>query len=238
MLPDKLTPEELARLLTLQISALNSSESATDLHLLRLMPEAARAQLMRAMTRQTYTRGDVIFHEGTPGDVAYLIWSGEVLVIKGGLHSPTILGSRGPGEILGEMALLENQPRSASVIALTDLRLLEIHKTDFTRLLSDTPSIGVEIMATMSARLRAADTIRDTTTQVSQRLTRKVFELQSREQCQPRRAVDHTPAVHPINIISSMLGLLDTPKRYGRRTLLVETHTPHEAVGRCPAGHG
>jgi CRP/FNR family cyclic AMP-dependent transcriptional regulator len=165
MLPDKLTAEELGHLLAARLGAPDMTAPVDDLHLLRLMPKVAREALTQAMTEQTYTPGDVIFHEGAPGDVAYLVWAGQALVIKGDLVSPTILGYRGPGDILGEMALLEHQPRSASIIALTDLRLLKIHKDDFTRLLSNSPSVSAEIMATMSARLRAADTARDTTTQ-------------------------------------------------------------------------
>ncbi len=182
MLPGKLTSAELEHLLYAELDTIASAAPVDELHLLRMMPETARQALMQAMSERTYARGDVIFHEGTPGDVAYLVWAGKALVIKGGLDSPTILGYRGPGDILGEMALLENRPRSASVIALTDLRLLQIHKADFTRLLSDVPSLSVEIMATMSARLRDADIIRDATTQAGHRLENQVSVLKTREQ--------------------------------------------------------
>jgi CRP-like cAMP-binding protein len=181
MLPNQLTPEELKHLLNAELDTVASSAPVDELHLLRMMPDTARKALMQAMTEQTYTRGGVVFHEGTSGNIAYFIWSGKVLVIKGDLDFPTILGYRGPGDILGEMALLENQPRSASVIALTDLRLLKIHKEDFTRLLSDIPTLSVEIMATMSARLRTADTIRDATTQAGYRLEKQVSALRTRE---------------------------------------------------------
>lgn len=182
MLPNKLAAAELERLLSVQLGAPDSAAPVDDLHLLRLMPKVAREALTQAMTEQTYAPGDVIFHEGASGDIAYLVWSGRALVIKGNLAAPTILGYRGPGDILGEMALLENQPRSASVIALSDLRLLKIHQDDFTRLLSDNPAVSVDLMATMSARLRAADTSRETTTQSSSQLAREVSELKTREE--------------------------------------------------------
>ncbi|MBN2391337.1 MAG: cyclic nucleotide-binding domain-containing protein [Anaerolineae bacterium] len=217
MLPDQLTPQELKRLLAAELDTVASTAPVDELHLLRMMPDAARKALMGAMTEQTYARGDVIFHEGAPGDIAYLIWSGKALVIKGDLDSSTILGYRGPGDILGEMALLENQPRSASVIALTDLRLLQIRKEDFTRLLSDIPTLSVEIMATMSARLRVADTIRDATTQAGHRLEKQVSSLMTREKelldLQQMRQETVDLIVHdlrnPLNIIINVLELLD-----------------------------
>ncbi|HOU14136.1 MAG TPA: ATP-binding protein [Anaerolineae bacterium] len=217
MLPNKLTPEELEHLLSIQLDAPDTAASVGDIHLLRLMPKAAREALMQAVTEQTYPTGDVIFHEGAPGDVAYLVWAGRALVMKGDLESPTILGYRGPGDILGEMALLENQPRSASIVALTDLRLLQIHKDDFIRLLSDNPSVSAEIMATMSARLRAADTIRDSTTQVKQQLARQVIELKTRElellELQQMRQETIDLIVHdlrnPLSILINVIELLE-----------------------------
>ncbi len=217
MLPDKLTPAELERLLSAELDTAAATAPVDEPHLLRLMPGTARQALMQSMTEQTYARGDVVFHEGAPGDVAYLVWAGKALVIKGDLDSPTILGYRGPGNILGEMALLENQPRSASLIALTDLRLLQIHKDDLIRLLSDIPTLSVEIMATMSARLRAADTIRDATTQAGYRLRKQVSALKTREQelldLQRIRQETVDLIVHdlrnPLNIIINVLELLD-----------------------------
>ena len=217
MLPNQLTPEELERLLTAELDSVASIAPVDELHLLRMMPNTARKALMQAMTEQTYARGDVIFHEGAPGDVAYLIWSGKTLVIKGDLNAPTILGYRGPGDILGEMALLENQPRSATVIALTDLRLLQIQQENFTRLLSDIPTLSVEIMATMSARLRDADIIRDTTTQAGHRLEKQLSALMTREKelldLQQMRQETIDLIVHdlrnPLNIMINVLELLD-----------------------------
>ena len=217
MLPNKLTPAELKHLLSAKLDAVASAASIDESHILHLMPRAARKALMQTMTERTYKRGDVIFHEGASGDVAYLVWAGKALVIKGGLDSPTILGYRGPGDILGEMALLENQPRSASLIALTDLRLLQIHKEDFIRLLSDIPSLSVEIMATMSARLRTADTIRDATTQAGYRLEKQVSALKTREQelldLQRMRQETIDLIVHdlrnPLNIMINALEVLD-----------------------------
>lgn len=231
MLPNKLTPAELEHLLSAELDTAASTVPTDEPYLLHLMPRSARKTLMQTMIEQNYKRGDVIFHEGTPGAFAYLVWAGQALVIKGSLDSPTILGYRGPGDILGEMALLENQPRSASLIALTDLRLLQIHKEEFMRLLSDIPSLGVEIMATLSARLRAADTIRDATTQVGYRLEKQVSALKTREQelldLQRMRQETIDLIVHdlrnPLNIMINALELLDV-------TLPPEVHEDNQQL--------
>ncbi len=179
MLPKKLTPEELKSLLTRGLDRSTISVPVDETHLLPLIPKVAHKTLAQTLVEQKYASGDVIFHEGESGEVAYFIWAGQAIVIKGDLQTPTILGYRGPGDILGEMALLEHRPRSASVIALTDLRLLKIHKDDFIRLLSDDPALSINILATLSGRLRTADTIREATTQVGQRLAEQVSELKS-----------------------------------------------------------
>jgi signal transduction histidine kinase len=217
MLPNQLTPQELQRLLAADLDTAAATTPVDELHLLRMIPDSARTALVDVMTEQTYAPGDVIFHEDAPGDIAYLIWSGKTLVIKGALDAPTILGYRGPGDILGEMALLDNRPRSASVIALSDLRLLQIHKEDFTSLLSRIPSLSVEIMATMSARLRDADTCRETTTQAGYRLEKHVSVLMNREQellnLQQMRQETVDLIIHdlrnPLNVMVNVLELLD-----------------------------
>ncbi len=218
MLPDKLTPAELEHLLSTHAEAVDTpTVTEENTHLLRLIPHETRAALTQTMTEHIFAPGEVIFREGDPGNIAYLVWSGRALVMKGTLESPTILGFRGPGDILGEMALLENQPRSASVIALTDLRLLQIHQDDFVRLLSESPSASTDIMAILSARLRTADTIRDTTTRTGCQLTKQISDLKTREEellaIQQMRQETVDLIVHdlrnPLNILINVLEMLE-----------------------------
>jgi signal transduction histidine kinase len=112
----------------------------------------------------------------------YIIWSGRVAIVKGSFQSPTVLGYRGVGEIIGEMALLEDQPRSASVVALEGLRTLRIRREDFEEWLSQNPSMGLSILGTLSARLRASDDARKASSRAETHLIRKVTDLQSEKQ--------------------------------------------------------
>jgi len=102
--------------------------------------------------------------------------------MKGDLQSPTILGYRGPGEIIGEMALLEDQPRSATNIALETVRLLRIDRESFQRWVNTNPAIGISIMGTLSARLRDSDNIRTSAVQGGQQLVKQVTRLQSEKE--------------------------------------------------------
>jgi CRP-like cAMP-binding protein len=104
-----------------------------------------------------YARDEVVFHADESGDVFFLIQSGRVKVT---MISPEgkeiILSILGPGEFFGEMALLDDEPRSASIVAMENLELLTIWRSDFLQLLSENFSITRKVLATLSRRLRNA----------------------------------------------------------------------------------
>jgi len=77
--------------------------------------------------------------ENDPGDSFYLIRSGIAAVVKGDLDAPTILGFRMAGGMIGEMALLEDQPRSATVVALEETVLWRMSRDAFLRFPAITP---------------------------------------------------------------------------------------------------
>lgn len=104
-----------------------------------------------------YAKEDVIFHADEPGDVFFLIQSGAVKVT---MISPEgkeiILSMLGPGDFFGEMALLDDQPRSASVVATEPLEVLTIWRADFLQILAENFSIARKVLAELSRRLRHA----------------------------------------------------------------------------------
>jgi len=131
---------------------------------------------------QTCAGGEIIFAEDAPGDAMYLIRSGMVAILKGSLESPLVLGFRGPGEMIGEMALLENLPRSATVAALRETRLLRIEQEKFRQLLADHPALAFKVMAALSARLRSSDEARLDSSRRGRRLVQKMDALQTENQ--------------------------------------------------------
>jgi signal transduction histidine kinase len=102
--------------------------------------------------------GDRICEEGEPGDAFYLILSGRVQVSKClELGTQHLLHELYPGQFFGELALVEDAPRVASVDALEETTLLIITKDDFQELLNVHPEIAVPITRAVSARLRESD---------------------------------------------------------------------------------
>lgn len=109
---------------------------------------------MAANQNRVYRENEIIFREGESGDCAYLIESGTVLVylVKDGTESP--LRTLGPGEIFGEMSMIDNSLRSASCRAVTEVSLVTVTQTQLTdRLQSPDPIVRLMMRAFMD-RLR------------------------------------------------------------------------------------
>ncbi len=103
-----------------------------------------------------FDAGQVIFAENDPGDSAYIIMSGRLAVIKGDFSAPIVLGCRIQEQSIGEMALLEESPRSATVVALEPVCLMEINRQNFQVLLKESTSFTEGILRLLSMRLRQA----------------------------------------------------------------------------------
>jgi diguanylate cyclase (GGDEF)-like protein len=98
--------------------------------------------------------GEILFEQDDPGDGMYWIASGVLVVLQGKLDEPRLLTFRYPGQVVGEIALLENAQRSATVAAIAPTHLKYLSKEKFQGLLALIPSFGVEIMRLLSSRLR------------------------------------------------------------------------------------
>ena len=104
-----------------------------------------------------YAKDDVIFHADESGDVFCLIKEGQVKIT---MISPEgkeiILSMLGVGEFFGEMSLLDDEPRSATVIAMEPLELVTIWRSDFLQILAENFAITRKVLAELSKRLREA----------------------------------------------------------------------------------
>ncbi len=99
---------------------------------------------------QNFVSGEAIFEEGSEGDKMYVIRSGEVLIEKGGKVIETVP----PGGIVGEMALIDGSPRSATARAKTDCEVAPITEKAFLFLVHETPFFAIAVMRTLADRLR------------------------------------------------------------------------------------
>jgi sigma-B regulation protein RsbU (phosphoserine phosphatase) len=113
--------------------------------------------LARAGVQREFQPGQVILQEGAASSELYLILEGSVEVVKGKGSEEMVLTRRGPGDVLGEMALFEARPRSASLRAAESARLLELPEQDMRALLARQPQLLYRFMRELSARLRATD---------------------------------------------------------------------------------
>jgi CRP/FNR family cyclic AMP-dependent transcriptional regulator len=100
--------------------------------------------------QRPFTAGQTIFAVGDPGDVMYVVKEGEVEV----LVRDRVVETIGPGGILGEMALIDHSPRSASARAKTDCQLVPIDEARFKFMIQQTPFFAIEVMRVMTRRLR------------------------------------------------------------------------------------
>jgi CRP/FNR family cyclic AMP-dependent transcriptional regulator len=94
--------------------------------------------------------GDTIFREGDPGDVMYGVQEGAVNVLLG----EQVLETIGPGGVFGEMALIDHEPRSATVVAKTDCKLVIMDESHFLFKVQHNPIFALYVMQIIADRLR------------------------------------------------------------------------------------
>ncbi len=114
--------------------------------------------LARAAEPREFARDHVIFAMQEPGDGLYVIASGRVkVVVSSSGGKELILATLGPGQFFGDMALLDDAPRSASVVAQLPTVAYRIRRQDFERLLEAHPPIARKMLVELSQRLRRAN---------------------------------------------------------------------------------
>jgi len=94
--------------------------------------------------------GDFLFHEGDKGDKMYVLLEGEMEILLGDL----VLETARPGALIGEMALIDESPRTANAVAKTACRLAQIDRRRFHFLVQQTPHFATHVMKTLADRLR------------------------------------------------------------------------------------
>ncbi len=119
------------------------------------IPGEELAQIAEVVREVNFAKGEVIISQGDIGDRLYLIIDGKVKVMVDG-RQVAELGER---ECFGEMSILDAEPRSASVIAESDVVLLELSQEDFYQMINERPEIAQGIIKVLTHRLREANRI-------------------------------------------------------------------------------
>src|SRR5258708_28400339 len=122
------------------------------------LPEHQLALLTGVVSRKSFTRGTTIIAAGDATESLYVVISGRLKVmISDDEGREVILAILGPNEFFGEMGLIDDHPRSASVVALEACELLNLSKRDFKRCLSQNFEMTMTVMRGLAKRLREAD---------------------------------------------------------------------------------
>src|SRR5512143_714233 len=118
------------------------------------LSEADLSALSAQTERITVPAGEALIEEGAPGDAAYIVMDGEFEVIKRSDTQNIVIAVREAGEVFGEMALLDQAPRTATVRAVRESQVLKIAGEAFHTMLAQSPAAMLAILKTVSQRLR------------------------------------------------------------------------------------
>ena len=169
---------------------LSETEVLAKVPLFSGLPEEERERLGALLRVRRYARGEVIFLEGDQGTALCLIAEGRIRIqLTGADGREVVINVYGPGEIFGEMALLDGEPRSADAIAQDAARVFWLQRDDFAAFLDSHPRAAMTMLASLSRRLRhTTRVVQDATFRdVPARLARVLLDL----------AAGHGQAVEP-----------------------------------------
>ncbi len=126
--------------------------------LFSLVPEGQLVLLTRVLSRKAYPKNSTVIAAGDPTDALYIVISGRLKVIMSDNEGrEVILANLNQGEFFGEMGLIDQAPRSATVTTIESCELLTITRTDFTKCLQGNFDLTMNVMRGLVKRLREAD---------------------------------------------------------------------------------
>jgi CRP-like cAMP-binding protein len=100
-------------------------------------------------------KGTILTRQGADGGLAFIIASGRAEVSRDGRS----LARLGPGDVVGELSLIDGQPRSATVTALSDMEVLELDRRDLQKVMKKVPAVLRKLLESLSQRLREANAL-------------------------------------------------------------------------------
>ena len=130
-----------------------------EVELIRQFPIFSKIQpamqklLCFSAERLTYDAGQVLFNAGDPGDAAYVVIDGTVEISVPTPNGPIIINTMTKNEILGEIAIVGDVPRTATAKAVSKLETLKISKELFTKIIRENPDAALELIKVLAGRL-------------------------------------------------------------------------------------
>jgi len=134
------------------------TEVLTHSPLLANLPPEALSKLASAARRRSYRRGEVIFHQGDPGDALHFLTEGRVkVVLDAETGEEAVIAILGPGECFGELALIDGEPRSATVETLEPVQTVSLARPEFMTFIRENPSVAERLLVTLAGMVRRTD---------------------------------------------------------------------------------
>ncbi|WP_052507463.1 DUF2225 domain-containing protein [Desulfonatronovibrio magnus] len=116
------------------------------------------AHLQQIGSPRNYQEDDIIFHQGEPGDEMHVLLSGKVAVYINSVHGfPIEVAAIEPGNVFGEMSVLEDEPRSATIIASEDTVTIALNKKNFRHFIRNQPELTYKLLKVLSGRIRTSN---------------------------------------------------------------------------------
>lgn len=140
------------------MSEIDKIQFLRQVALFRSLSDKALLDLSAITIEQVVPAKTMVFKEGDKGDALFIIKSGKINILKrnsSGIDS--VLVSLGKGNVIGDMAIIDEQPRSASIETIQETSFLIITKDDFRDLLAEVPEISFQILKLTTERLRATN---------------------------------------------------------------------------------
>jgi CRP/FNR family transcriptional regulator, cyclic AMP receptor protein len=162
----------------------------TEIEHLRELAENERAALSEEIDLHRYAAGQIVFSYGDPGHALYIVRSGEVeIYIKNDQGEKIVLEVSKPGDIFGEISLLDDGPRTAWVAAITDVELLRLDREHFEDYVRRYPPAALNLLSVAARRLRKSDDF------IRRTVTRNVNDVAAEQGTVLTRLADAVPAV-------------------------------------------
>lgn len=140
------------------MSELDKIQFLRQVALFRSLSDKALLDLSAITIEQTIPPKNMVFKEGDKGDALYIVKNGKVNVLKrNSSGADSVLVSLGKGAVIGDMAIIDDQPRSASIATIQETTFLILTKDDFRNLLAEVPEISFQILKMTTERLRATN---------------------------------------------------------------------------------
>lgn len=140
------------------------------------LPYELLTALAEKVGRRQLEAHEVLFSKGEKGESLFVIDSGWVkIVTEDSQGNELILNQLGAGEVIGEMALLDNEPRSAGVVALSRTTVLELKRDDFMEILKQQPDIALSVIRNFSSRMRYNTNYIEKITEMSKLVAQGVY---------------------------------------------------------------